>query len=223
MADFAAKAQQYVAQGDKKLRSFGFFGNKYEEAADLYEKGANQYKLAKACERPAAGGRAGGRAVPSGAARPRLQGAEGALANVGRLTSTTAAQSTQQHPPLHSVGTEAGETFAKLADVHIKLESKHDAASCWVEASKAFLKVDQRRECGSADSRRAQAAALWRTGCRAVARTRTAAPTRTAAGWQAASFYHRSCRLAMAAGSLPAFPAACVAAASCKGGGLVRR
>lgn len=34
----------------------------------------------------------------------------------------------------------------KLADVHIKLESKHDAASAWVEAAKAFLKSDQRRE-----------------------------------------------------------------------------
>lgn len=49
MADFETKARQYVAQGDKKLRSFGFFSNKYEEAADLYEKGANQFKLAKAC------------------------------------------------------------------------------------------------------------------------------------------------------------------------------
>ena len=34
----------------------------------------------------------------------------------------------------------------KLAEVHLKLESKHDAASSWVEASKAFLKSDQRRE-----------------------------------------------------------------------------
>lgn len=43
-------------------------------------------------------------------------------------------------------GAEAGETFMKLADVHLKLESKHDAASCWVEAAKAFMKVDQRSE-----------------------------------------------------------------------------
>ncbi len=50
MSDFESKARDYVAKGDKKLKSFGFFGNKYEEAADLYEKGANQFKLAKACE-----------------------------------------------------------------------------------------------------------------------------------------------------------------------------
>lgn len=40
---------------------------------------------------------------------------------------------------------EAGEAYMKLAEVHLKLESKHDAASSWVEASKAFLKSDQRR------------------------------------------------------------------------------
>lgn len=37
----------------------------------------------------------------------------------------------------------------KLADVHLKLESKHDAATSWVEASKAFMKVDQRSKCGA--------------------------------------------------------------------------
>lgn len=51
------------------------------------------------------------------------------------------------HP--YIVGTDAGETFGKLADVHVKLESKHDAANCWVEAAKAYLKVDHRREKGA--------------------------------------------------------------------------
>ena len=45
-----------------------------------------------------------------------------------------------------AAGNEAGETFTKLADVHLKLESKHDAASSWVEAAKAYLKSDRRRE-----------------------------------------------------------------------------
>lgn len=48
MADFQAKARDYAAKADKKMKSFSFFGNKYEDAADLYEKAANQYKLAKA-------------------------------------------------------------------------------------------------------------------------------------------------------------------------------
>jgi len=49
MADYLSRAKTYVGQGDRKLLSLGWFSNKYEEAADLFEKGANQYKLAKAC------------------------------------------------------------------------------------------------------------------------------------------------------------------------------
>lgn len=43
-------------------------------------------------------------------------------------------------------GNEAGDAYIKLAEVQIKLESKHDAASAWVEAAKALLKSDQKRE-----------------------------------------------------------------------------
>lgn len=89
--DYKSKAEDLAGKADKKLKSFSFFGgNKYEEAAELYEKAANQFKLAKAFK-------------------------------------------------------EAGETYTKLADVQMKLESKHDAASAWVEGAKAFLKSDQRR------------------------------------------------------------------------------
>lgn len=39
-------------QADKRLKAFSFFGgNKYEDAAEMYEKAANQFKLAKACEK----------------------------------------------------------------------------------------------------------------------------------------------------------------------------
>ena len=48
--DYGAKAQELVAKADKRLKSFSLFGgNKYEDAAELYEKAANQFKLAKAC------------------------------------------------------------------------------------------------------------------------------------------------------------------------------
>ena len=40
-----------------------------------------------------------------------------------------------------STGDEAAQTFIKLADVHVKLESKSEAASSWVEASKAYQKA----------------------------------------------------------------------------------
>mmetsp|Transcript_4081 Transcript_4081/g.7156 ORF Transcript_4081/g.7156 Transcript_4081/m.7156 type:complete len:289 (+) Transcript_4081:79-945(+) len=42
------KAREFVYKADKKLQSFQFFGNsKYEDAADLYAKGANLFKVAK--------------------------------------------------------------------------------------------------------------------------------------------------------------------------------
>ena len=37
----------WMAKANKKLQSFGFFGNKYEEAAEMLEKAANNYKLGK--------------------------------------------------------------------------------------------------------------------------------------------------------------------------------
>lgn len=47
--DYLTKAQEWAAKADKRLKSFSLFGgNKYEEAAEMYEKAANQFKLAKA-------------------------------------------------------------------------------------------------------------------------------------------------------------------------------
>jgi alpha-soluble NSF attachment protein len=74
------------AQAEKKLKSFGFFSNKYEDAAEYFEKAGNSYKLAKAW-------------------------------------------------------TEAAECFGKLADCHIKCDSKHEAASSYVEAAKMAAKT----------------------------------------------------------------------------------
>lgn len=84
---YASKAKALVGQGDRKLLSLGWFSNKYEDAAELYERAANQFKLGKMWK-------------------------------------------------------EAGDTYTKLADVGIKLESKHDAASAWVEAAKAYQKCE---------------------------------------------------------------------------------
>ena len=55
--DYAGKAQELATRADKRLKSFSLFGgNKYEEAAEMYEKAANQFKLAKACARAVGGG-----------------------------------------------------------------------------------------------------------------------------------------------------------------------
>ncbi|XP_028778803.1 alpha-soluble NSF attachment protein 2-like [Neltuma alba] len=51
MADQLARAQEFEAKAEKKLNSWGLFGSKYEDAADLFDKAANSYKLAKAWDK----------------------------------------------------------------------------------------------------------------------------------------------------------------------------
>ena len=175
--DYAGKAQELATRADKRLKSFSLFGgNKYEEAADMYEKAANQFKLAKACAQPWgrwAGG--GGASVSSSDAHanefawrkqqqqqcklcrasrnsaallpPPLRAAAVAARSPHLPKLLPSAHLPSPHLHLHlSAGNDAGETFVKLADVHLKLESRHDAASAWVEAAKSFLKSDRRRE-----------------------------------------------------------------------------
>mmetsp|Transcript_27235 Transcript_27235/g.37566 ORF Transcript_27235/g.37566 Transcript_27235/m.37566 type:complete len:291 (-) Transcript_27235:126-998(-) len=88
--DGGAKAADLVKKADKKLASWTFFSNKYEEAAELFEQAANSFKLAK-------------------------------------------------------LWAEAGEVYLKLADCQIKLESKHETASAYVDAANSFKKVSAPR------------------------------------------------------------------------------
>lgn len=73
-------------QAEKKLKGFGFFGNKYEDAAELFEKAANNFKLAKCWN-------------------------------------------------------DAADMYTKLAECHLKSDSKHEAAGAFVEAAKAAAKT----------------------------------------------------------------------------------
>ena len=53
MADYAEKGRDYVQKADKKLKGFSLFGSssaKNEEAAELLERAATQFKLAQSCE-----------------------------------------------------------------------------------------------------------------------------------------------------------------------------
>lgn len=50
MADNMAKGVDFEKKAEKKLNGWAFFGSKYEDAADLFDKAGNSYKLAKACE-----------------------------------------------------------------------------------------------------------------------------------------------------------------------------
>lgn len=49
MADQERKGDDFVAQADKKLKGWAFFGGKYDDAAELLEKAGTAYKVAKAC------------------------------------------------------------------------------------------------------------------------------------------------------------------------------
>jgi len=49
MVDQLARAEEFEVKAEKKLTGWGLFGSKYEDAADLFDKAANSYKLAKSC------------------------------------------------------------------------------------------------------------------------------------------------------------------------------
>lgn len=53
MGDYAAKGREYVDKADKKLKSFSLFtssSSKNEDAVELLERAATQFKLAQSCE-----------------------------------------------------------------------------------------------------------------------------------------------------------------------------
>ncbi|KAK4800225.1 hypothetical protein SAY86_025590 [Trapa natans] len=51
MGDHIARGEEYQMMAEKKLNSWSFLGSKYEDAADLFDKAANCFKLAKAWDR----------------------------------------------------------------------------------------------------------------------------------------------------------------------------
>lgn len=51
MEDYAAKGDEFEKKAEKKLSGWNLFGSKQNDAADLYDKAANQFKLAKRCKR----------------------------------------------------------------------------------------------------------------------------------------------------------------------------
>lgn len=51
MSDQMAKGEEFEKKAEKKIKGWGLFGSKYEDAAELYEKSANSFKLAKSWDR----------------------------------------------------------------------------------------------------------------------------------------------------------------------------
>lgn len=54
MGDQIAKGEEFVKKAEKKLTGWGLFGSKHEDAAELFEKAANCFKLAKSWDQAGA-------------------------------------------------------------------------------------------------------------------------------------------------------------------------
>ncbi|XP_059429704.1 alpha-soluble NSF attachment protein 2-like [Corylus avellana] len=54
MGDQIARADEFEKKAEKKLNGWGLFGSKYEDAADLFDKAANSFKLGKSWEKAGA-------------------------------------------------------------------------------------------------------------------------------------------------------------------------
>ncbi|CAK9160607.1 unnamed protein product [Ilex paraguariensis] len=54
MTDQIARAEEFERKAEKKLSGWGLFGSKYEDAADLFDKAANAFKLAKSWDQAGA-------------------------------------------------------------------------------------------------------------------------------------------------------------------------
>ncbi|KAL0299352.1 UNVERIFIED_CONTAM: Alpha-soluble NSF attachment protein [Sesamum radiatum] len=54
MGDYLARADDFEKKAEKKLSGWGLFSSKYEDAADLFDKAANAYKLAKSWDQAGA-------------------------------------------------------------------------------------------------------------------------------------------------------------------------
>ncbi|KAI3474260.1 hypothetical protein Pfo_029048 [Paulownia fortunei] len=48
-----AKGEEFERKAEKKIKGWGLFGSKYDDAADLYQKAANSFKLSKSWDRAA--------------------------------------------------------------------------------------------------------------------------------------------------------------------------
>nr|WJV41845.1 alpha-soluble NSF attachment protein [Phlomoides rotata] len=54
MGDHLARAEEFEKKAEKKLSGWGLFGSKYEDAADLFDKAANAFKLSKSWDQAGA-------------------------------------------------------------------------------------------------------------------------------------------------------------------------
>ncbi|KAG6399674.1 hypothetical protein SASPL_141155 [Salvia splendens] len=87
MGDHLARAEDFESKAVKKLSGWGLFGSEFEDAADLFDKAANSFKLSKSWDR-------------------------------------------------------VGAVYVKMANCHLKLDSKHEAANAYAGAAHCYKKCN---------------------------------------------------------------------------------
>jgi hypothetical protein len=114
------KAEEVMKSADKKIKGFSFFdrSSKWEEAADMYTKAANLFKMSKKC----------------------------------MYFSFHEPPCSSSHPPhermswvphfdsISTTGDRSGEAYTKAAECHLKLQSKHEAATNYIAAANCYKK-----------------------------------------------------------------------------------
>nr|XP_035969972.1 alpha-soluble NSF attachment protein isoform X1 [Halichoerus grypus] len=144
-----AEAMALLAEAERKVKnsqSFfsGLFGgsSKIEEACEIYTRAANMFKMAKnwsglrglslrQLPPPSASTLWTFRSLSPGVRRPQ----------VDRARPSRQHHHHHHHHP-HPPEPAAGNAFCQAAQLHLQLQSKHDAATCFVDAGNAFKKAD---------------------------------------------------------------------------------
>ena len=117
MGDHLVRAEEFEKKAEKKLNRWGIFGSKYEDAADLLEKAANSYKLAKSCKVFV---------FRSGFLRIRYDLIFKRLLRsvwLGFMFNSPAVYTVNVFNVWIVSGNQAGKAYLKLADCHLKVSS----------------------------------------------------------------------------------------------------
>ncbi|XP_042387542.1 alpha-soluble NSF attachment protein-like [Zingiber officinale] len=126
MADQNSKGEDFVQKAEKKLSGWGIFGSKYDDAADLYEKACNCFKLAKNCTSFAFF-----LSIPSLPIWIRMFYRIFMFVQINQFSDHSSCEYSVQNQ----------ERIRNRSCQHLKLESKHEAASSYVDAANCYKKI----------------------------------------------------------------------------------
>lgn len=140
MADSVAKGEELFAAAQKKLKSFSFFGESDQSPArDPAPRDPTCFQAA-----------AGAAALPSSKAVNKQPACDPPCVATGNKNEEAAEllEKAANYFKLGKAWREATEAYRQLAAIQIKQDSKHDAASAYVEGAKCAMKVQPQEAVG---------------------------------------------------------------------------